>query len=203
MRKGTIPTEIAQMNLADIWQVYALLDAPVWIVTAASGNRRGGIVATTAGQASIAFEMPRQLITVAKRHHTYPLIEQSRAFAMHLISEQQLDLVWRFGLQSGRDVDKFAGLSYRTGSAGSPLLPNAVAWLECRVEACMDSGDRAIYLTAVVNGRVERADKPLTANKLFAIAPIDKKKIMDEQYEHDSKLDAAAIQRWRDSIGLP
>lgn len=181
------------MELTDIWQVYALLDVPLWIVTAASG----GIVASTVGQASIATDMPRQLITIAKRHNTYGIVERSRAFAMHLISEQQLDLVWRFGLQSGRDVNKFTGLSYRAGATGSPLLPDVVAWLDCRVEACLDSGDRAIYLAAIVDGKVERADTPLTANRLFAIAPPDKKKIMDEQYEHDSKLDTEAIKRWR------
>jgi hypothetical protein len=59
----------------------------------------------------------------AKRHHTHALIEGSGAFAMHLIDETQLDLVWRFGLQSGRDVDKFASQPFRTGITGSPLLP--------------------------------------------------------------------------------
>ena len=185
------------MDVEQIGKVYAQLDPPLWLVTAADGGRRGGLIATTVAQASIVSELPRQLITIDKRHNTHALIEGSGSFAMHLIDETQLDLVWRFGLQSGRDVNKFAGLAFRAGSTGSPLLPEALAWFDCRVEAHIDSGDRTIYLAAVVDGRLERTDPPLTTNRFFELAPADKQKIMNEQYEHDVRLDAQSIQQWR------
>jgi flavin reductase (DIM6/NTAB) family NADH-FMN oxidoreductase RutF len=150
-------------------------------------------------QASIVSEMPRQLITVDKRHNTHALIESSGAFAMHLIDETQLDLVWRFGLQSGRDVDKFAGLAFRIGATGSPLLHEALGWFDCRVEARMDSGDRTVYLAAIVDGRLERTEPPLTTRRFFELAPPDKQKMMSEQYDHDARLDALSIKNWRDS----
>jgi flavin reductase (DIM6/NTAB) family NADH-FMN oxidoreductase RutF len=187
------------MDVAQIQKVYAQLAPPLWLVTAADGDRRGGIIATTVAQASIVAAMPRQLITVNKRHNTHALIEASGAFTMHLIDETQLDLVWRFGLQSGRDVDKFAGLAFRTGATGSPLLPQALAWFDCRVEGRMDSGDRTIYLAAVVDGRLERTDPPLTSRRFFDLAPPDKQKIMDEQYERDAHLDAQSIPLWREA----
>jgi flavin reductase (DIM6/NTAB) family NADH-FMN oxidoreductase RutF len=186
------------MDIEQIQKVSAQLAPPLWLVTAANGDRRGGFIATTVAQASIVAAMPRQLITVNKRHNTHALIEGSSAFAMHLIDETQLDLVWRFGLQSGREVDKLAGLAFRTGATGSPLLPEALAWFDCRVEGRMDSGDRTIYLAAVVDGRRERTDPPLTSRRLFELAPPDKQKIMDEQYERDAQLDARSIQQWRD-----
>ncbi len=145
--------------------------------------------------------MPRQLITVKKRHHTHELIEASGAFAMHLIDETRLELIRRLGLQSGRDLDKLAGLTFHVGATGSPLLADAVAWLDCRLESRMDSGDRIIYLAAVLDGRLQRIEPPLTNRRFFDIAPPDKQKIMSEQYDHDVRLDAAAIQRWRDRRG--
>lgn len=189
------------MDVAQIGKVYARLDPPLWLVTAADGGRRGGFIATTVAQASIVDVMPRQLITVNHRHHTHELIEASGAFAMHLIDETQLELIWRFGLQSGRDVDKLAGLTFHGGATGSPLLADALAWLDCRVESRMDSGDRTIYLAGVVDGRLQRTEPPLTNRRLFDIAPPDKQRIMSEQYDHDARLDAAAIQRWRDRRG--
>lgn len=186
------------MNTAQISNVYSQLDPPLWLVTSAHGGRRGGFIATTVARASIVAEIPRQLITVNKRHHTHTLIEASGAFGMHLIDETQIELVWRFGLQSGRDIDKLADLSSHTAETGSPLLSEALAWFDCRVEACMDSGDRSIYLAAVVDGRLQRTDVPLTAQRFFQIAPPDKRKILDEQYDHDSRLDALAIQEWRE-----
>jgi flavin reductase (DIM6/NTAB) family NADH-FMN oxidoreductase RutF len=193
------------MDVAQINRIYALLDPPLWLVTAAAGGRRGGLIATTVAQASIVAEMPRQLITIAKRNHTHALIEGSGAFAMHLVSEMQLDLVWRFGLQSGHDVDKLTGLTFRTGVTGSPLLSEALAWFDCRVEARMDSGDRTDYLAAVVDGQLQGTDPPLTSRRFFAIAPPDKQKIMNEQYDHDARLDARAIEQWRagNSVTLP
>jgi flavin reductase (DIM6/NTAB) family NADH-FMN oxidoreductase RutF len=186
------------MDVTQISKVYAQLDPPLWLVTAAHGGRRGGMIATTVTQASIVAEMSRQLITVDKRHNTHALIEGSGAFATHLIDETQLDLVWRFGLQSGRDVDKLTGLQFLVGATGSPLLPEALAWFDCRVEARMDSGDRTVYLAAVIDGRLGRTDPPLTTRRFFQIAPADKQKIMNEQYEHDARLDAVSIQEWRE-----
>ena len=72
------------MNTVEISNVYSLLDPPLWLVTSAHGGRRGGFIATTVTRASIVAEMPRQLITVNKRHHTHTLIEASGAFGMHL-----------------------------------------------------------------------------------------------------------------------
>jgi flavin reductase (DIM6/NTAB) family NADH-FMN oxidoreductase RutF len=186
------------MDATQIGKIYDQLDPPLWLVTAADGGRRGGLIATTVAQASIVPEMPRQLITIDKRHNTHSLIEASGAFALHLIDETQLDLVWRFGLQSGREIDKLAGLESHAGETGSPLLSRALAWLDCRVEGRLDSGDRTVYLAAVIDGRLQRTDPPLTSRRLFSIAPPDKQKIMDEQYVHDARLDAAAIQQWRD-----
>jgi len=185
------------MDVTQVSKVYAQLDPPLWLVTAANGGKGGGLIATTVTQASIVAEMPRQLITIDKRHNTHALIEGSGAFAMHLIDETQLDLVWRFGLESGRDVDKLAGLQFHTGATGSPLLPEALAWFDCRVEARMDSGDRTVYLAEVVDGRHQRTGPPLTSRRFFAIAPQEKQKIMGEQYEHDARLDAVSIQGWR------
>ena len=89
------------MDVEQIAKVYAQLDPPLWLVTAADAGRRGGFVATTVTYASIVDAMPRQLITVNKRHNTYPMIEASGALAMHLIDETQFDLVWRFGTSIG------------------------------------------------------------------------------------------------------
>ena len=186
------------MDIVQIRKVYDQLDPPVWLVTAAHGSSRGGMIATTVTQASIVESKPRQLITMNKRHNTHALIEASGTFAMHLIDESQLDLVWRFGLQSGRDIDKLSGVQFQEGETGSPLLTQALAWLECRVEARLDSGDRTIYLAAVVAGKLLRSDAPLTNRRLFELAPLDKQQIMREQYDEDARLDALAIEQWRD-----
>src|SRR5438132_18510 len=108
------------MDVTAASTLFAWLDRELWLVTAQAGPRRGGLIATFVCQASIVPDLPRMLLGVAKTHHTWELIEASEAFALHLLGEDQLDLVWRFGLDSGRGHDKLAGLECRKGATGSP-----------------------------------------------------------------------------------
>src|SRR6516225_194631 len=93
--------------------LFARTDRELWLLTAAAGGRRGGLIATFVSQASIVPDLPRVVVGIAKQHHTWGLIEASGAFALHLLSADELDWVWRFGLQSGRDSDKLDGLATR------------------------------------------------------------------------------------------
>jgi flavin reductase (DIM6/NTAB) family NADH-FMN oxidoreductase RutF len=175
----------------------AWLDSEVWLVTAQAGSVRGGLIATFVCQASIVAEMPRVLLGLARQHHTWAVVEASGAFALHLLGEDNLDWVWRFGLESGRQRDKFAELAVRNGLTGSPLLEGTVGWLDCRVEARLDGGDRTVYLAEVVDGAVSRFGPPLTSRRLLERAPQHLLSELKRQRHLDSQVDAVAIEAWR------
>jgi len=175
----------------------ALTDRELWLITSAAGDRRGGLIATFASHASLAPELPRLLIAIAKQHHTWQLIEASGAFAAHLLSEKNLDLVWRFGLASGRDLDKFDGLANETAASGAPLLDNTLGWLDCRVETRLDTGDRTVYVAEVLAAKKVLDEPPLTAKRMIELAPPDKLRRLRELRERDCAIDAAAIRAWR------
>lgn len=177
--------------------LFAWLDREVWLVTAQAGSRRGGLIATFVNPATIVPEIPRVLLGLARQHHTWQLVEASNAFALHLLGEDQLDWVWRFGLQSGRDRDKLEGLPVHAGATGSPLLDGAVGWLDCRVEDRLDGGDRTVYLAEVVEGRVTHFAPPLTSRRLLELAPPHYLTQLKRQLHHDSQIDAEAILAWR------
>ena len=136
-------------------------------------------------------------VGIAKQHHTWELIEQSNAFALHLLSERHLDWVWRFGLEKGRGRDKLDGLQLRQVSTGSPVLADAVGWLDCRVEARLDTGDRTVYLAEVVQGGVTNFAPPLTLHRLMQLAPPAHLAELKRQLHRDSEIDAEAIRKWR------
>jgi flavin reductase (DIM6/NTAB) family NADH-FMN oxidoreductase RutF len=177
--------------------LFARLDRELWLVTAQAGALRGGLIATFVNQASIVPDLPRVLVGLAKRHYTWELVETSGAFALHLLGERHLDWVWRFGLSSARDADKFLGLRVHAGVTNSPLLDDALGWLECKVEAKLDTGDRTVYLGAIVDGRVVSADPPLTVSRMLQLAPSDKRAELKRQMEQDAAVDAEAIRAWR------
>jgi flavin reductase (DIM6/NTAB) family NADH-FMN oxidoreductase RutF len=185
------------MDAKKVASLFERVDREVWIVMAAHNGERAGLVATFVAPASIVPEMPRVIAGIAKLHATWKLIDASGAFAVHLVDESQAELVWRFGLQSSRDVDKFAGLDIDRAATGSPIVRDASAWLDCRVETRMDIGDRTVFLGEVVDGESKSSARPLMLQKLLALATTEQKRTLREQMEADAALDTQAITRWR------
>jgi flavin reductase (DIM6/NTAB) family NADH-FMN oxidoreductase RutF len=180
--------------------VFHLYDPPVWLVTARDGHRPGGFIATSTTRASILPDLPRMLLAVAKHHHTWGLIETSRTFALHLLASDDIESVRRFGLATGHEVDKFAGLppgSIADTPNGSPLILGAVCWLDCKVESGMDIGDRITYVAEVTGGAVLRDVPILTVAGLLRKASETDRAEMKRLYEQDQDLDRGAILDWR------
>jgi flavin reductase (DIM6/NTAB) family NADH-FMN oxidoreductase RutF len=178
-------------------EVFHLYDPPLWLVTARHGDRRGGLIATLAVRASIVPELPRVVVGIAKHHHTWDLIEGAGAFAMHLLQADDLAAVWRFGLATGHGTDKLAGLPDRRTPDGNPLYPKALAWLDCRVEERMDTGDRTLYLAEIRGGAILARGAALGVGTLLREAPADRLAELDRLYSADQALDSAAIRAWR------
>lgn len=177
--------------------VFERIEREIWIVTSAHAGRRGGLVATFVTPASIVRDLPRVVAGIAKTHETGTLIADSGAFALHLVDETQVDLVWRFGLQSSRNADKFANLPVAAAATGSPILRDSLAWLDCRVEREIDIGDRVIYLAEVVAAAILRQERPLNLQRLLKIAPPEQLELLRTQMDADAAKDAEKIARWR------
>jgi flavin reductase (DIM6/NTAB) family NADH-FMN oxidoreductase RutF len=186
------------MDLTAVTTLFACLDRELWLVTAQAGGRRGGCIATFVNQASIVPELPRMVLGMARQHHTWELIEASNAFALHLFGEGRLDWVWRFGLDTGRGRDKLEGLRLDPAGTAAPLLADALGWLDCRVEARLDTGDRTLYVAEVVGSRVSQFEpSPLTFKRLLQLAPPEQARELKRRLQQDSIEDAEAIRAWR------
>src|SRR6476661_3212908 len=98
-----------------------LFDREIWIVAAADGPRRSGLVATWVSTASIDPERPVLLAGLAPNHFTTELVQSSKAFAAHLLRPEQTELSWNFARDSGRGRDKFTDLEVQTHETGSPI----------------------------------------------------------------------------------
>jgi flavin reductase (DIM6/NTAB) family NADH-FMN oxidoreductase RutF len=187
------------VSIPDVANVFAPLDRELWLVTARHGRRRGGLIATLVNQASIVPDLPRVLLGLARQHYTHELVEASGAFALHLLGEEHLDWVWRFGLHSGRDQDKLSGLAVTEKATGSPVLMDARAWLDCRVEARLETGDRTVYLAEILDGDTLRPGPVLTSRRMLQLAPADKLHQLKESLVRDGRNDAEAIRAWREA----
>jgi flavin reductase (DIM6/NTAB) family NADH-FMN oxidoreductase RutF len=195
-------SERSTMDFAASHDVFRLIDREVWIITAAHGQRRGGMVATWVARTSLDPAAPRMVIGITPGHYTAELIEASGAFGLHLMDEGQIETVWPFALHSGRDVDKLAGLPQRPGETGTPLLTDCLAWLECRLAGRYDAGDRVLYWGGVIAGGIIRAGTPLREQRLAAVAGPERLARLRANLAADIAASAAALRRWDDAVRI-
>jgi len=97
---------------------------------------------------SVSLEPPLVLICIDQRSEVNAALAASRAFSVSVLTEEQEDLSRRFA--SGGPL-KFQGLELPVGESGLPLVPGALAHLECRLAASHPAGDHTLYI-----GEVER-----------------------------------------------
>lgn len=130
---------------ASLTSFLELVDSPVYVVTVAVDDRRGGCLVGFAGQCSMSPE--RFVVWLSKENHTYQLACRARCLAVHLLPQRH-DLAARFGAECGADTDKFADLAWTAGPDGTPLLTEAAAWFTGRVVERFDAGDHVGFLLA-------------------------------------------------------
>ncbi len=183
-----------------IEQVFGIIDREIWIVTAATGDRRGGLVATWVSQASIDREHPVVLVGIAPNHFTAELIDASGAFGLHLITEAQIHHAWNFAIGSGRDRDKFAGIEMSAAESFSPILRDCLAWLDCRVFAVQRTGDRNFYWADVVAGESVSSGSPLTESRLIQLATDEQKQLLRAGRDADIAIQRPQQLAWRTNL---
>jgi flavin reductase (DIM6/NTAB) family NADH-FMN oxidoreductase RutF len=197
MHASELTPESDAIKANRIQSVLGLVDREIWIVTAAAGDRAGGLAATWVSAASIDPQRPTMMIGLAPNHFTAELVDAGRAYALHLLDQTQLDLVWRFALSSGRDTNKLDGLAYQAGSTGAPILSDCLAWLECRVIARYDAGDRIFYWGDVVAGEVRETGVALREKRVFAAAADDQRAVLTKSRDTDIAELGPLREAWR------
>jgi flavin reductase (DIM6/NTAB) family NADH-FMN oxidoreductase RutF len=143
--------------------------SPIVAVTAAHEGQATGLVSSTALAASLVPEAPRFSVQLARWNLTHRLVLGSGALAVHLLAaepddalEASLRLFAELGLRSGRDAPKLTGTPTRRGVTGSPILEDALAYVEGRVVQAFDGEEFTIVVADVVGGARLREGPCLT-----------------------------------------
>lgn len=106
---------------------------------------------------SVSLEPPLVLASIDNRSDANAGLQGSRVFGVSVLSEEQEAFSRRFATP-GRE--KFAAKDLHTGEAGVPLVPHALAHLECRLVAFHPAGDHTLYVGEVLRIEV-RPGRPL------------------------------------------
>lgn len=132
----------------------------LYVLTTSDEEKPYGCIINTAFQ--ITADPPRLAVSCNKDNFTYDKIVKSGTFGVTVLSEQcDPALIGLFGYKSGREVDKFANLSFSFGKeTGVPLLhEQGMTTFECKVVERMDVGTHSVFIGEVLDGVVTKADE--------------------------------------------
>lgn len=89
----------------------------------------------------------------AKTSTSWPAVRAAGRFCVNLLAEDQTDVSMKFAVRGG---DKFDGVTWAAGAAGTPVLDGCVAWIQCALEQEVDTGDHTLVLGRVLDLTVAR-----------------------------------------------
>lgn len=118
---------------------------------------------------SLSLTPPLLLFSVGRSQVSAPWFEAGNAFAVNVLAKDQEHLAWQFARPA---EDKFEGVYWSEGHAGSPVIEGALARFECRKWATYDGGDHLIVVGEIVRHAREGADPLLFwQGRMAALSP--------------------------------
>lgn len=106
--------------------------------------------------ASVSLQPQLVLVCLDQAAASHGCITQGGAFGISILSAADEALARRFS--GGRRRDRFRGLELFEAVTGSPLLGQALAWLDCRVTDVHEAGDHSIVVGEVLSCDAREGD---------------------------------------------
>ncbi|MGN0681103.1 MAG: flavin reductase [Candidatus Fimisoma sp.] len=163
----------------------------LFVLSAQADGKDNGCIINTAAQLTSA---PNRInIAVNKANHTHDMIMATGMFNISFLSEKtSFDTFKRFGFQSGRDTDKFAGFESSVARSANGLLyvtEGTNAFMSAKVVDSYDYGSHTLFVAEVTEAQILNTDSSVTYAYYFDhIKPKPQPKIEEEKHGYVCKI---------------
>lgn len=132
----------------------------VYIVTTLDGERPTGCVANSAMQ--ITSSPATIAVSINHDNYTNSCIQKTGKFAISILTEEtDPGLIGIFGFQSGKNVNKFDGVSASI-KEGISVVEDACAYIVCKVIDKMETATHTVFLGEVIDADLLKKEEPMT-----------------------------------------
>lgn len=103
--------------------------------------------------ASVSLDPLLALVCVDHKTHTHGHLQTKRRFGINVLSESQ-QVISEYYARADRNHDRAeqeAGARFERTPHGTPVLRDALAYLECRLYSVQEAGDHSIFIAEVEN----------------------------------------------------
>jgi len=149
--------EMKSSMSADVARALGRVSGGLYIVTAVQGTAKSAMVASWVAQAS--FEPLGFTIAVAKDRAIESLMQVGDSFVLNCLGEDGFEAPMKHFLKRfPPGADRFEGVDWKPAQCGSPILADAVSYVECKVVSRMDANDHWVIYSEALDGGVFNKD---------------------------------------------
>jgi flavin reductase (DIM6/NTAB) family NADH-FMN oxidoreductase RutF len=144
---GADPEEYDKLRRRVLWT----MPTGLYVVGSRSGDRRNGMTLNWATQLSFN---PKLLgVAVENEAVTRELIAEGGAFSLCILDREDRAIVRKFTkpVEVDAGTSTLNGFPFHDGVTGVPILDQAVAYVECRVQETLELGDHTLFVGEVVD----------------------------------------------------
>ena len=126
----------------------------LYVVTSNDGKKDNGLIVNTVTQLT---DNPfRVAVNISKANYSHHVIQQTGILNVNCLSvDAPFSVFQQFGFQSGRTVDKFAGVKINRSGNGLVFLDQYInAFMSLKVEQYVDLGTHGMFICSVTEARV-------------------------------------------------
>jgi flavin reductase ActVB len=120
------------------------------VTTTDSDERNWGF--TASAFSALSLDPPLVLVCLSRSADCCSAFTDTKKFGVSILRREHEALARRFATKG---QDKFAGGEFLRGNLGVPVLPDALAVLECTMDALVSAGDHNILIGLVTHARVQ------------------------------------------------
>jgi len=148
------PSQISDLALA-----LGRVPTGLYVVATQANGVPVGFVASLLVQTG--FDPPTLAVAVARKRPHLAALRASGRFGVSILDAQSRGLMAPFFKPHPEGRGPFDHIATATAPGGSPLLRDALAWLECEISGEHDGGgDHVVLFGQVTHGRVARPGDP-------------------------------------------
>ncbi len=149
-------TEVSTLSPTE--QAVGRIIGSLCVVTAKRGDVSSAMLASWVSQAT--FTPPGFTVAVAKDRAIESLLYPGSQFVLNILPDgDHLTPMKHFLKPFAPGEDRFAGITTQVAQNGSPILMDALAYLECRVESRMECGDHWVIYSVIDAGALLKPDR--------------------------------------------
>lgn len=126
----------------------------LYVITTNDGSKDNGLIVNTVSQVT---NTPNRLaVTINKQNYSYHVIKQTGKMNVNCLSvEAPFKVFETFGFQSGRNVDKFAGINVKRSDNGLVYLDKYInSFISLKVDSYVDLDTHGMFICSITEARV-------------------------------------------------